>query len=36
MNTGKKAKSYRGDRPCMPPEVLLAIAQLIWRKRQRG
>ena len=36
MNTGKKSRSYFGDRPCVPIEALLAIAWRIWRSRLRG
>lgn len=36
MSTGKKGRSYLGDRPCVPVDALLAIAMRIWRKRLRG
>ena len=27
------AKVYHGDRPCLPAQVMLAVAEAIWRKR---
>jgi hypothetical protein len=28
------AKTYHGDRPCLPAAAMLAVAQRIWRKRR--
>jgi hypothetical protein len=28
------AKTYHGDRPCLPAAAMLAVAQRIWRKRK--
>jgi hypothetical protein len=27
------AKVYHGERPCLPAQVMLAVAEAIWRKR---
>jgi hypothetical protein len=28
------AKVYHGERPCLPADVMLAVAEGIWRKRK--
>ena len=33
-NEKTNAKTYHGDRPCLPARVMLAVAEAIWRKRQ--
>jgi hypothetical protein len=30
------AKVYHGERPCLPAQVMLALAKRIWRKRQHA
>ena len=32
-NEKHNAKVYHGDRPCLPAQVMLAVAEAIWRKR---
>ena len=32
-NEKTNAKVYHGDRPCLPAQVMLAVAERIWRKR---
>jgi hypothetical protein len=31
----KGAKTYHGDRPCLPAKAMMAVAERIWRKRAR-
>jgi hypothetical protein len=33
-NEKTSAKTYHGERPCLPARVMLAVAEGIWRKRQ--
>jgi hypothetical protein len=33
-NEKSGAKTYHGERPCLPARVMLAVAEAIWRKRQ--
>ena len=30
------AKVYHGERPCLPAQVMLAVAKAIWKKRQHA
>jgi len=31
----QNAKTYYGERPCLPAKAMLAVAERIWRKRSR-
>jgi hypothetical protein len=33
-NEKSNAKTYHGERPCLPAGVMLAVAEAIWRRRQ--
>jgi hypothetical protein len=33
-NEKTNAKVYHGDRPCLPAQVMLALAERIWRRRK--
>ena len=33
-NEKTDAKTYHGDRPCLPAAVMLAVAERIWRRRK--
>lgn len=35
-NEKHNAKVYHGERPCLPAQVMLAVANEIWRKRQHA
>jgi hypothetical protein len=30
----QNAKTYHGERPCLPAKVALALAERIWRRRK--
>jgi hypothetical protein len=35
-NEKSNAKTYHGERPCLPAGVMLAVANAVWRKREHA